>query len=50
IVMRAWPGSPGPVPCRVVRTVRARELWQQITREAYDHAEPGVLFIDRINT
>lgn len=50
IVMRAWPGSrDDPVPCRVVRTVRARELWQQITREAYDHAEPGVLFIDRIN-
>ena len=49
VVMRAWPGSPDPVPCRVVRTVRARELWQQITREAYDHAEPGVLFIDRIN-
>ena len=48
-VRRPWPGSDGPVECRVVRTVRARELWQRITREAYDHAEPGVLFVDRIN-
>lgn len=48
-VLRAWPGRQGVVPCRVLRTVRARELWNLITREAYDHAEPGVLFIDRIN-
>lgn len=33
----------------VQRTIRARGLWDLITREAYEHAEPGILFIDRIN-
>ena len=33
----------------VYRTVRAKDLWNQITRSTYDHAEPGVIFIDRVN-
>ncbi len=42
----AWPlvfdGAPW-------RTVRARDLWERIMRATYDIAEPGVIFIDRIN-
>jgi len=33
----------------VFRTVRARALWARLMRAAYDYAEPGVIFIDRVN-
>ena len=33
----------------VYRKVDAAELWEAIIRQTYETAEPGVVFIDRIN-
>ena len=46
---RSWSGSAVPVPCRIHRVIRARELWTRLCDSAYDCAEPGILFVDRIN-
>ncbi len=42
----AWPLVFGG---EVFRTVSSRGLWRKIMRSAYDYAEPGVIFIDRVN-
>ena len=41
-----WPLTFGG---RIFKTLRARELFDSITQATYDYAEPGVIFIDRIN-
>jgi len=49
LLQRDWPGYSAETPCRVFRRVRARDLWERLLRASFDCAEPGVLFIDRIN-
>jgi ribonucleoside-diphosphate reductase alpha chain len=43
---REWPLVFGG---SVYRTLRACDLWDEILRATYERAEPGVLFVDRIN-
>ncbi|GBE49181.1 ribonucleoside-diphosphate reductase NrdZ [bacterium BMS3Bbin13] len=33
----------------VYRRIRARDLWEKVMQNTYDHAEPGILFVDPMN-
>jgi ribonucleoside-diphosphate reductase alpha chain len=33
----------------VIKTMKAREIWEAIQKHGYDHAEPGILFLDTAN-
>ena len=46
---RVWSGAAAPQLCQVHRRIPARGLWDQIVQAQHANAEPGVLFIDRIN-
>ena len=43
---RAWELKFGG---KLYRTVQARALWERLMQATYDFAEPGVVFIDRVN-
>lgn len=47
-VTRPWTDGK-PVPCAVLRTLPARDLWQRLTRAAVECGDPGVVFVDTIN-
>lgn len=34
---------------KTFETISARNLWNEVMRSTWDHAEPGILFIDKIN-
>lgn len=35
---------------KAYRTLPAADLWNRLMRATYDAAEPGVIFVDRVNT
>jgi len=39
----------GECLCKIYKTLPARDVWDVIMKSAYNHSEPGILFIDEIN-
>jgi ribonucleoside-diphosphate reductase alpha chain len=50
VCMRLWSGATEPELCVVMRRVSAKALWGKIVDAIYESAEPGLLFVDRINS
>jgi len=46
-ILENWIEAGGKV--KIVKTLRARELWDMIAQAAWDSAEPGVVFMERYN-
>ena len=49
VCQRVWSGGMAPQLCLVHRRVSARALWDRLLAAEHASAEPGVLFVDRIN-
>jgi ribonucleoside-diphosphate reductase alpha chain len=50
ICERIWSGSITPEPCVASKTVAARELWRKLRAASIDFGDPGVIFIDRVES
>lgn len=57
VIYRDWPfhepdyivAEDGRVACKVYQRIPARRLWDLLMNATYDYAEPGIIFIDRVN-
>jgi ribonucleoside-diphosphate reductase alpha chain len=47
---RQWSGTSAAEPCLVAGTVSARLLWDRIAHAAHECGDPGVIFIDRVQS
>ncbi|HJV79538.1 adenosylcobalamin-dependent ribonucleoside-diphosphate reductase [Noviherbaspirillum sp.] len=47
---RKWSGSFETEQCIVLRTVSARALWERLQKAAFECGDPGVIFIDRVES